>query len=322
MASEVPFRLARPTRTNQDGLVSAVVRRSFGAVAGAVLLVLLLGGAVAEAQPVRTLVIQDEAVVLDGIPLEPESLPPSLHVAGKDLYVQFSGEAWPVVDIDAVSYRLGQGRLIELPASKVAAEAEASPTRIASLSAESRRASAQALPVRSAGHPAAVPPEAQLAADLNALRSELYALRHRASQTSVELGRRVDGLLLLAERAGETLAALPAWEVERYLQEIEAGDAALRDRLHAEWVLERDVRRLARLAANHADADERARYAHELRASLTVLFGLTQDNQRRELAQMEAELAALREELAARDGQAEALIELRLKQLLDAANQP
>lgn len=76
---------------------------------GVALVLLLVGSTLrgAQAQPTRTLTIQDGNVYLDGRQIPDDELPPSLDVSNLSARYSFSGIAEPVVELNGVLYAIG-----------------------------------------------------------------------------------------------------------------------------------------------------------------------------------------------------------------------
>ena len=111
-------------------------------------------------------------------------------------------------------------------------------------------------------------------------------------------------------------------EVSSYLSQVHAADQELFAEVQAEWLLEAEMVALAaRIRAMEA-SDERRAQVEKLRAQLQEAFKKKQDNRRREIRQLEEELARLKERTEERDQARERLIEARLRELLGSEHMP
>ena len=104
--------------------------------------------------------------------------------------------------------------------------------------------------------------------------------------------------------------------VERYFQDVQAGNRELYERLIEESDAEQETVQLAFEIRSLQEGDERNTRLQQLRALLEQSFRLIQENRRREVAQLEDELSALRLRMGQREQQRERIIEARLRQLL------
>jgi hypothetical protein len=119
-----------------------------------------------------------------------------------------------------------------------------------------------------------------------------------------------------AEQTAIMVRAFPRVEVQTYLQGIQNRDRSLYDQLMREQRLELASGELARRIFSTTDPESRVSLTENLRRQLDEIFELKQENRRDEIAQLELQLQELREQLAAREANREAIIGRRLEALL------
>ena len=101
-----------------------------------------------------------------------------------------------------------------------------------------------------------------------------------------------------------------------YLESVQQDNRYLYERLLDEWGVEIETVQLAYEIRRLPEGDQREELLHELRELLEDTFELKQENRRREVAQLESELEALRTRLRERERQRDRLIEVRIRELL------
>lgn len=101
-----------------------------------------------------------------------------------------------------------------------------------------------------------------------------------------------------------------------YLESVQQDNRFLYERLLDEWGVEIETVQLAFEIRRLPEGDEREGRLRELRELLEDTFELKQENRRREVAQLESELEALRARLRERERQRDRLIEVRIRELL------
>lgn len=126
---------------------------------------------------------------------------------------------------------------------------------------------------------------------------------------------------LPADQSALDAAALEAQETYKsilgtYLESVQQDNRFLYERLLDEWGVEIETVQLAFEIRRLPEGDEREGRLRELRELLEDTFELKQENRRREVAQLESELEALRARLRERERQRARLIEVRLRELL------
>ncbi len=105
-------------------------------------------------------------------------------------------------------------------------------------------------------------------------------------------------------------------QVGQYLKDVQEANLALYANLKDEWRLELETAELAHDIRRLSEGEERRAKVLELRKGLESIFELKQQNRRQEVAYLEAEIAALRARLRARQKQKGALVEARLRELV------
>lgn len=103
-------------------------------------------------------------------------------------------------------------------------------------------------------------------------------------------------------------------DMRRYLEEVQAQNQELYNRLVREWQLEREVQALA-AEVRSLPEDEARHHLDQLRDRLNEIFDLKQQNRHREIEQLERQLDALRERVQRREALRIRLIEQRLHDL-------
>jgi hypothetical protein len=126
---------------------------------------------------------------------------------------------------------------------------------------------------------------------------------------------------LLSEQAAEAklmAEEMPLIEVRSYLSDVERQNKELFERLVREREMEAETMRLAREISTLAAGSPREARIETLRGRLREIFDLKQENRRREIGQLERQLAGLQERLQERERLRDEIIEERIRQLLEA----
>lgn len=179
-------------------------------------LVLLLAGSTlhgVQAQPSRTLVIQDGTVYLDGRPVPDDALPPTLDVRDLNVRYSFSGIAQPVVELNGALYAIGDSLTPVDPDAVSARQSAVLLQRPASTGAEEVEADAAA-----SGHSANVaraPVELQ---PFQAQYLEAIQQRHERLYERLMRERRMEAETYELARAIQQLA--PGEDRQRYLDSL------------------------------------------------------------------------------------------------------
>ncbi len=142
-------------------------------------------------------------------------------------------------------------------------------------------------------------------------------LQHRfaAGETS-ELQQMMEEMTLHAEEAARTASEFPHIQMQRYLRGVQDTDKTLFDRLVREQRMEREAAIMARKFAAMEKGEARRDSVDVLRARLTEIFELKQENRRREVEQLEEKLQELREAIVERERFRNQIVDRRLQELL------
>lgn len=282
------------------------------------------GTAHGQAPESRSLSIRDGAVYLDGIPIPPEELPPSLDVRDVQLHYTFSGDVRPVVDLNGSFYFIESDRI------RAASEAERGGVSVSLRQNGPVRAH---LPNRlgftvndgpgditsfAAPHAAAVERQAR---ELEAQAVQFQELQSRLQEQFGD--RQVQELYEAAQRLGRqarqaamAAEAMPLVEVQHYLDGIQRQDQELYELLVEEREMEKETIRLSQEIRAMENDQERAERTEELRKTLDDIFKLKQANRQREIEQFENRLKDLQTRLEERERLRDEIIDGRLRQLL------
>lgn len=313
-----------------------------------VLAVLVAGAAFqpARAQRSRTLAIRDGQVFVDGRQVPPAQLPASLDLSGIEAQYSFTGDLKPVLELNGVLYTLEAERLKEVgpaPVSFGRAAFFGSPSAAPPAAALDVRRPLQDVHVFTMQLDAAEPDAADALVGVRGVRlwaPEVVFMRQHAEELEAqalvleELGDdlRAEGAtkyvralgqhsLRLREQAAEAAhmaQELPLIEVRSYLRDVEREDRDLFERLVMEREREAETVRLAREVNQLAEGPARDERIATLRLRLREIFELKQENRRREISQLEQQLAGLQDRLREREAMREAIIEARIRQLLES----
>lgn len=148
---------------------------------------------------------------------------------------------------------------------------------------------------------------------------QMFVLENRRLVPFDESTRAGQGVYMLY-RSDETLAGIPAERAPpiveaAYMREVAARNQALYERLRTEQEMERDAEALGERVRGLPDGPERDRLRDELRGLLSELLTLKHGIREAEIEAAQDRLDALRDRLEEREGQHEAIVEVRLRQL-------
>lgn len=298
-------------------------------------LLLLLGSfGTASAQQGHELAIRDGQIYLDGQQLSQDNLPASLELDGLTASLQFWSDKEPVLHIDGTYYRIDRSTLVALDEVP---EAENYWTLLTVndgfvffQSEEDRRArrAGRSVAARSAHtFEMEAPAELYVSADemphtvrarehLSAVRAQAEALQRLSERGDRrQLEALTNEMLADAERAIVVVSDLSRMEYSQYLQDLQAQDRELYRQLMYEWELEAETLELARQIRQLDASPERADLIKQLNTRLAQIFELKQENRRREIAQLEAQLGEMEARLKEREDQRAAIIERRFREL-------
>lgn len=105
----------------------------------------------------------------------------------------------------------------------------------------------------------------------------------------------------------------------QYLDDVQRSSRDLYERLVRERQMEREARDLARVIRLLPDGDERRTKIDTLRAMLSEIFELKQENRRREIERLERQIQELQESIQKRAQMRDRMIDRRLRQLVDSS---
>jgi len=159
------------------------------------------------------------------------------------------------------------------------------------------------------------------------IRSYLEVLDEQAeqfdrigAQLSAQIGNETadvaDRLREEARQAAVMVRAFPRVEVQTYLHGLQNRDRSLYDQLMREQQMEFASSQLARRIFQTSDEQTRRQLTEDLRKQLDEIFELKQRNRRDEITQLEQQLGELRDQLAEREANREAIISRRLESLI------
>ncbi|MEM1125521.1 MAG: hypothetical protein AAGI71_02635 [Bacteroidota bacterium] len=240
------------------------------------------------AQDVRTLVIRQGVVEIDGQKVPASRWPTTLRVDSLSLHFVFSGDREPLVDIGPYIYRVEANQLVVVD----------------EVSAWDRRAA----------HRVPSAPDSSLGRLLELLRLEAQEAVETAKTVSER--PRTAHFYAISTRAAPEETTAP---VQAYVEKLRTKEAALYERLTLEWRLEEQARREAHRVAALAAGAERQAAEQALRVLLEELFVLKQQNLQDELTEMQARLDSMQANLDARSAARNAIVQQRLDELLDYA---
>lgn len=276
----------------------------------------------------RTLTIEAGRVYLNGKPVAPEDLPPSLDTRDMNVSFSFSGDAGTFLELGGTYYLLDDTGLHEADPAQAADD---------DLAVYFRRPGGNSFSVTG---PARVLPDAgdayrayffvdedgrgqALQRYLEELDSRARALRDLSARLNAGPGgEAVDLLFRAREEAAEAArvaVALPRIEVQSYLHDVREHNEPLFEQLLREQGLEAETHRLAGRIRALDDGAERSRLVSQLRAMLEKNFELKQMNRRSEIEQLQGQLEDLQRRLAEREAMRERIIDHRLRELLDGS---
>jgi len=154
---------------------------------------------------------------------------------------------------------------------------------------------------------------------LNEKAVEFENIRARMSRDSQSQAQHLvlaEQLRVEAENTARIAGAFPRVEYEGYLRGIHEKDSNLYNRLVQEHNLEMNTHELAMQARSTSDANEREKFAAELRIQLEEIFELKQQNREDEINQLSSRLQDLTELMNKRAALKNRIVESRLKELL------
>ncbi len=281
----------------------------------AVLLVASLFSSTAPAQSLHTLIIEDGQVYINGRLVAESELPRSLDTSGVEARFSFSDAVESVVEINDRLFKVEDGRLVDVAStqerqSRVAVyfrqqESDQRDTPIQlQLGADQRSGSATS------------PAFAAMQHHTTAVQEQVRQLQQLIEGLDrEEIATILEQLQVHATRASRFAGDVALLEMQSYLEAVQQSDEELHARLMRERELERESKMLAeQLQSGEASQEERA----ELRAKLSEIFELKQQNRRSEVEELERKLDRLQKRLEKRERFRDRIIERRLEHLLNA----
>jgi|GEM_PF-437450 len=321
---------------------------------GLVLLV-SAAGRQSQAQSLRMLQVQDGTVYIDGKQVPADQLPASLDLTGLTLQFQFVGDIEPVIALGDRFYRVAGEQLLEVSEAERTAMplglmlgtgADPSPMFPEPFSAS------LTVPfvTPSVGLDGAMAENDVTAVGQEILLAQANALEQLVEE--IERQNRIKGALMKegmlrstrigpapllqqpmqgmstweaalmaeklrfqAERLALAARQLPQIEIRSYLEEVQQHDAELYNRLLREQLLEEESHYLAAQVRQASNSQERAMHIEALRNKLEEIFELKQENRRREIEQLQAQLDELQYRLDERERLHQRIIENRIQEL-------
>lgn len=260
--------------------------RNYQRVGPALLAALLLVGSLpltasAQDEPmqaVRTLVIKNSQVLIDGKEVDASEIPKSLRLDSMSVSYSFIGIDEPVVNLKNHFFAVRANRLELIPAEfEFPAE-----FRVSGKRAKTGRVQTQELGDAKGWI-------------VDADKGEYYSFQ----------GERLE--------ANEAVTKLLNEANNLYLDGLQQRNQSLFSRLSRERVLEHEAARLVEQVRASSVESERETLRNHLAAKLGEIFEFKQQNRRAEIAQFEKELARLRDRLERREAQKDRLIHHRIQ---------
>lgn len=264
-----------------------------------------------DAQPLRTILIREGNVYVDGKQVPARQLPASLDTRGIDLQFSFTEGIEPVIPLNGRYYRFDDGNVVEVGSEEGNGQVsvffrDRSPVSREAFAAEplKNRAPAEFFV---AGKPVEI-----LLQQADELRrfSETMA-RRRESELANQARDWAQQITLVADQ-------LPMVEVRRYLNDVQEHDRFLYRQLLREEELEQESQLLAAKLREMADTPDYRAGLQTLRAQLDEIFELKQENRRREIRQLERQIDELRKRLEERAINKDLIIDRRIQELIGA----
>jgi hypothetical protein len=251
--------------------------------------------------PLRSLIIEQGKVLLDGRPVAVTELPEDLQVGDVALRMQFRGDVSPVFAINGQFFRIEGDRLVSLalaPEKLLDEEAFVTVDSQDALAALRTHLIAQAQALREAAQ-------------------ALYQqLEQRQTLWTIDLERQLEMLQQQAWQLSEYARQLPRLEWEAYLQTMHRHNAELARRLMEEWKWEQALREQAARVRQLPEGPQRRQAIAELRRQLEAAFDRKQQNRQAEIALLERQIQRLRQRLEERARYRQHIIEQHLRDLL------
>ncbi len=274
------------------------------------LALLLCAGAPAGAQTVQTLTINDGKITINGQEVSVKDLPEAVDLRGFKATYTFSGDVRPFIKLGEVFYIL-EGQ------------------HLRAVTELQNEEGSLFLFIDGTGYEAALLGRYRDAADRPSLSAVLAQQQAQALQQSTQeleqLNNQVDQrqanqviekALVQVAQAAEVMQSLPKLQVQSYLSGVRQYNQNLYTLLVHEWRMDREAEALALKIRRLPNGEERTNRIAQLRQKINEIFDLKQQNRRREIRQIETELAALHERLRKRETFRDRLIDQHLADLI------
>ncbi len=275
------------------------------------LVVALAAASPSAAQESHTVRIENGVVFLDGRQVPADQLPSSLRPSELNLRLEFTGPTR--FHVGGIEYGVKDGQIQEMPPDEDGLVVFFSGDQghfveVPQPSGTVRRFRLDGPFDRTIGTYLQV---------LDEQADQFEALGEQLSSRQVEGDAAMANRLREeAEQAAIMVRAFPRVEVQTYLQGIQNRDRTLYDQLMREQRMEVATTQLAGRIFTATDPEARRSLTESLRQQLYEIFELKQQNRRDEIAELEQQLRELREQLAAREANREAIVARRLESLI------
>ncbi|HMB89879.1 MAG TPA: hypothetical protein VKP65_03475 [Rhodothermales bacterium] len=264
------------------------------------------------AQPTRSFTIQDGKVWIDNQEVPADRLPESLQVDGVQVSYNWVGHDAPQFTFNKVIYTLDDGTLREVADLREEQGGVMVFFRNGSY-APYRTGEADFAVARGQNENTVVQLQNSARA-LHAYSAELAQLSEdEAAAHNAHVIRQARDK---AQAAAEVAQTLPLIEVQSYLADVQRQNRTLYELLVQEWQMEAEAQALALDIRRMESSADRDTHVDRLRQLLDTIFELKQENRRREIRQLEAEMEELRARLQKREDYRERMIEQRLQELI------
>jgi hypothetical protein len=311
---------------NEDSIGRGSVLRRYLA-AGALGLGLLLATlADALAQEAWTLTIQDGIVEVNDRTIENTELPESLDVSGMSVRVTFAGVASPVVELKGRFYAVGPEGLVELDRAEVHSGSHS----VFFLGGQFVIDPGGEVVVRSSDTDGfgddvvwfdvgyANPAMREFVQTLQTRAEEMQEFSDEIALENVaEPKKLADQMRVYAQMTKEMASELPRLDMASYWDDVRESDSELYDSLVREWQTETQINDLAIRIRMTPQGEGRVGLERRLRQLLDEAFELKQQNRRREIAQLEADLEELERRTQEREAARGEIIERRFRELVE-----
>jgi len=268
----------------------------------------------------HVITIEPGRVLLDGIEISDDDLPESFDLSNVTTTLDLTGNS--IIELNGTMFQLQDGRIVEASGNEngfydvmVYFNSTNSPEQsVRVLSPQSTFARG----ILSEEGPYQVVMK-NYVGKLNEKAVEFENIRARMSRDSQSQAQHLvlaEQLRVEAENTARIAGAFPRVEYEGYLRGIHEKDSNLYNRLVQEHNLEMNTHELAMQARSTSDANEREKFAAELRIQLEEIFELKQQNREDEINQLSSRLQDLTELMNKRAALKNRIVESRLKELL------